>query len=66
MMSPATDNPASCEIPTVLRFLHAKNMSTAEIRRELCVDHGQNIMNKGTARQWRRTFKDGRRKKSSR
>jgi hypothetical protein len=36
MMCPATDNPASCEICAVVRFLHAKNMSAAEIYRELC------------------------------
>jgi hypothetical protein len=30
-MCPATD------IPAVIHFLHAKNMSAAEINRELCV-----------------------------
>jgi hypothetical protein len=34
-MSAAIDNPASCEIRAVIRFLHAKNMSAAEIHREL-------------------------------
>jgi hypothetical protein len=37
MMCPAIDNPASCEIRAVMHFLHAKNMSAAEILRELCV-----------------------------
>jgi hypothetical protein len=36
MMWPAIDNPASCEIRAVIRFLRAKNMSAAEIHRELC------------------------------
>jgi hypothetical protein len=36
MMCPAIDNPASCEIPAVIRFLHAKNTSAAEIHREIC------------------------------
>jgi hypothetical protein len=35
MMCSAIDNPASCEIHTVIRFLHAKSMSVAEIHREL-------------------------------
>jgi hypothetical protein len=34
-MCPAIDNPASCEICAVIRLLHAKNMSAAEIHRDL-------------------------------
>jgi hypothetical protein len=60
MMSPAIDNPASCEISAVIRFLRAKNVIVAEIHRELCSDYGQNIMGEGTVRQWCRKFKDGR------
>jgi ribosomal protein S24E len=51
MMCTAIDNPASCEICFVIRFLHAKNVSAEEIRRELCAIYGQN-MNEGTVRQW--------------
>jgi hypothetical protein len=36
MKCPAIDKPANCEIRAVIRFLHAKNMSPAEIHRELC------------------------------
>jgi hypothetical protein len=44
-MCPATDNPASCEIYAFILFLHATNMSAAEIYRELCTAvHGQNVM----------------------
>jgi hypothetical protein len=46
-MCPAIDNPASCEIRAVIRFLHAKNMNAAEIRRELCAVYGQNVMREG-------------------
>jgi hypothetical protein len=61
MLCPAIDNPASCEIRAVIRFLHAKNMSAAEIHRELCAAvYVQNIMSEGTVRQWCRMFKDGR------
>jgi hypothetical protein len=34
MMCPAIDNAASDEIHAVIRYLHAKNMSAAKIRRE--------------------------------
>jgi hypothetical protein len=48
MMSPAIDNPASCEIHTVIHFLHAKNTSDAKLHCELCALYGQNIMSEGT------------------
>jgi hypothetical protein len=60
MMCPVIDNPASWEIRVVIRFLHAKNKSSAEILSELCSIYGQNVMSEGTVRQWCRMFKDGR------
>jgi hypothetical protein len=36
MMCPETDNPASCDIRAVIRFLHVKNTTAEEIHRELC------------------------------
>jgi hypothetical protein len=53
MMCPQIDNPGSCEIRAVILFLHAKNMSVAEIHRDLCAVYGQNVMSDGTVRQWR-------------
>jgi hypothetical protein len=50
-MCPTIDNRASCEIHAVIRFLHTKNMSAAELHRELCVVYGQNVMSEGTLRQ---------------
>jgi hypothetical protein len=44
MMCPVIDNPTSCEICTVIRFFHTKNMSTVEIYRELCASYCQNVM----------------------
>jgi hypothetical protein len=35
-------------------------MSAAEIHHELCTVYGQNVMSKGTVRQWYRLFKGGR------
>jgi transposase len=58
-MCSAIDNPASCETCTVI-FLHTKNMSAAEICRELRAVYGQNVMSEGTVRQWCGMFKDGR------
>jgi hypothetical protein len=58
MLCPVIANPASCEIRAVIHFLHAINMSTAEMHQELCAVCGQNVMNNGTVRQWCRMFKD--------
>jgi hypothetical protein len=61
MICPAIDNPASCEVRAANRFLHAKNMSAAEVHRELyTVVYCQNIMSEGTVRQCCRRFRDGR------
>jgi hypothetical protein len=44
-MCPVTANAASCEIRFVIRALHAKNTSAAEIYCELCeAVYGQNVM----------------------
>jgi hypothetical protein len=61
MMCPATDNPASCKIRAVIHFLHAKNMSAAEIHLELCAAaYDQHIMSEGIVSPWCRMFIDGR------
>jgi hypothetical protein len=44
-MCPAIDNLASYEIRSAFHFLHTKNMSAAEIHRELCTAvYGQNMI----------------------
>jgi transposase len=60
MICPVIDNPASCKIHIVIHSLHAKSTSAAEIRHELYVVCGQNVMSEGTVRQWCRTFRDRR------
>jgi hypothetical protein len=57
-MCPVIDNPAAKF--TVIRFLHAENMSAVEIHRELCAIYSQNVMSEETVRHWCRMFKDGR------
>jgi hypothetical protein len=59
MMHCIIDNPASCEIQTVIHFFLAKDMSAMEIHCELCAAYSRNVMNEGTVRQWGRMFKDG-------
>jgi hypothetical protein len=41
-------------------FLRPRNMSAAEIHRELCTVYGHNGMSEGTVRQWSRMVKDER------
>jgi hypothetical protein len=53
IMCPMIGNPTRCEISTVIPFIHAKNMSAGEIHRELSMVYAQNVMSKGTVRQWR-------------
>jgi hypothetical protein len=44
MLRPAISNPASFEIHSLIRFLHAKNMSAAGIHLELCAVYGKYVM----------------------
>jgi hypothetical protein len=45
------DNPASDKIYAfIIHFLCAKNMSAAEIHRELCPVYGQNVTSEGTVK----------------
>jgi hypothetical protein len=55
-MCPAFNNPASCEIHVVARFLHATNMNDVEFYHKLCTVYEQNVMSEGTAGQWCRMF----------
>jgi hypothetical protein len=49
MMFPAIDNPASCAVRAVVRFLHAKNINAAEIHHVLCpAVYGLHVMSEET------------------
>ncbi|GFY25211.1 histone-lysine N-methyltransferase SETMAR [Trichonephila clavipes] len=54
------DQPADCEIRSVIRFLTAKNVSAAEIHRQISDVYGPNAMSSSKVRKWVRAFKDGR------
>jgi hypothetical protein len=47
-MCAAINNPISCEVRAVIWFLHAKQISAADIHHELCVVYGPNIMSAGS------------------
>jgi len=55
-----TDNPAACEMRPALRFLNAKNMTPAEIHRQLCDVYGEHAMSSSVVRRWVRLFNEGR------
>ncbi|GFV88001.1 HTH_48 domain-containing protein [Trichonephila clavipes] len=54
------DQPADCEIRSVIRFLTAKNVSAAEIHRQISDVYGPNAMSSSNVRKWVRAFKGGR------
>ena len=58
-MPPLIENPAGCEICSVIRYLSAKGEKAVEIHCNICEVHGQNIMSDGMVRKWVRAFKDG-------
>jgi len=59
-MCAAIENPASCEVRSVIRFLLMENHRPIEIHRQLCKVYGNNVMSEGRVRQWCIMFKTGR------
>lgn len=59
-MSAAIENPASCEIRSVIRFLVAKNTRPIDIHRQLCEVYGNDVMTESGVRRWCLMFKGGR------
>jgi transposase len=51
------ENPASCEIQSVIKFSNAKNFRPAEIYRQVC---GEHAMSDGMVRRWCKMFSEGR------
>ena len=50
------ENPAACEMRSVIRFLNAKNMTPAEIHRQLCDVCGEHAMSSSAVPRWVRLF----------
>ena len=51
-MCAAINNPTSCEVRAVIRFLLARNNNDAEIHRQFCEVYGPNVMSNSKVRQW--------------
>ena len=49
-------NPAKLTVSVVLRFLHGKKLSSAEIHRQITEVYVKNVMSDNEARQWCRDF----------
>jgi transposase len=54
------ENPVSCDIPSVIKFLSAKNVRPTEIYRQVCEVCGENAMSDRMVRRWCRMFSEGR------
>jgi hypothetical protein len=54
------ENPASCEIRSVIKFLNAENVRSSKIYQQVCEVHGQNAVNDGMVRRSCRMFSEGR------
>ena len=59
-MCAAIENPASCEMLSVIRFLLVENHKPIEIHRQLCKVYGNEVMSEGGVMQWCIVFKNGR------
>jgi len=59
-MCAAIENPASCEVRSVIRFLLAKNLKPIDIYRQLREVYGDYVMNESSVRKWCIQFKNGR------
>jgi len=51
---------AAYEMRSVNRFLNAKNMTSAEIHRQLCDVYGEHAMSSSMVWRWVRMFNEGR------
>lgn len=54
------DDPADCEIRSVIRFLNARNVKPSEIHRQITEIYGESAMTDGMVRKWVRQFNEGR------
>ena len=58
IMFKKTENPATCGMRSVMRFLNAKNMEPAEIR-QLCDVYGEHAMSSSMVWRWLQLFNEG-------
>jgi len=53
------ENPASCEMQSVIHFLNAKNMTLAEIHCQICEMYGEHAMSSSMVWRWVQLFNEG-------
>jgi hypothetical protein len=53
------DNPADCELRSVIRLLNAQNVRAIDIHRHLAAEYGEGVMNESSVRKWCRMFNEG-------
>ncbi|GFV12114.1 HTH_48 domain-containing protein [Trichonephila clavipes] len=51
-MPPPIENPADCEVRTVIRFLCAQGFKSVDIHHQISEVYGENIMSDGMVRKW--------------
>ncbi|GFV65585.1 inactive pancreatic lipase-related protein 1 [Trichonephila clavipes] len=56
---PVIESPAKCEIRSVMRFLTARSIPTANIQHQITEVYGTEAMRDRKLRKWARKFKDG-------
>ena len=54
------DQPADCEIRSVIPFFTARNVTAAEIHRQISEVYGRNAMSDSKVHKWVRAYKGGR------
>jgi hypothetical protein len=59
-MAVSNQNPANCEVHAVIRFIHAKGETSAEIHRHLVSIYGEDVMNRQSMAKLCREFEAGR------
>ena len=50
------EHPADCEIQSVIRFLNARYVKSADIHCQICEAYGENAISDGMVRKWVRKF----------
>ena len=51
-MNTKIENPATCVIWSVIRFLNAKNFHPAEIHKQIVKVYGEDVMNEANVKKW--------------
>lgn len=59
-MAAPIENPAKCEVRSVIRFLNAQKVKPIEIYRQIKNVYGDNVMNESSVRNWCIMFNQGR------